>query len=156
MFRSCRQAGFRTLRGKARWRSLGVRAGFALVAAAVLAAGGCGFFREPVGPGDPARDFLARAKSQRGKAFERVESARGGSGPFDVRVVMRAGWERLRAREKEADALLLARAWVSVIQPARPERARIEFVDSAGRVRAWGLYQPEKGLFVGLGKGTRR
>jgi hypothetical protein len=69
---------------------------------------------------------------------------------------MRSGWALLKPAIKEADAVALARTWVAVIQPAGPERARVEFVNSQGRVLAWGVYQSGNGLFVGLGEGRPR
>ena len=128
-----------------------------LAAWTLLTVTGCGrFFQEPVRVDDPAKDFLVRVKNQRGRAFGRVESARKGKGPFDLRVVMVAAWPGRKVQEKEADVLTLARTWVSVIRPEKPETAWVEFVDSGGRVLAWGLFQSEKGLFVGLGRGRSK
>ncbi len=128
-----------------------------LAALSLPAVGGCGLlFGEPVRVDHPARDFQVQVGNRRGKTFGRVESARKGKGPYDVRVIMRSGWALLKPAIKEADAVALARTWVAVIQPAGPERARVEFVNSQGRVLAWGVYQSGNGLFVGLGEGRPR
>ncbi|MBI2881742.1 MAG: hypothetical protein HYY21_09120 [Candidatus Tectomicrobia bacterium] len=95
-------------------------------------------------------------KKERASAFRRVESARKGKGLFDLQIVMRADWARRKAEEKESDALTLARTWLGIIQPGRPEKAWLEFVDSGGGVLAWGLFQSDKGLFWGLGKPAQR
>lgn len=138
-------------------RVYGILTSWILAALSLTAVGGCGLlFGEPVRVDHPARDFQVRVRNLRGKTFGRVESARKGKGPYDVRVIMRPGWTLLKPGIKEADAVVLARTWVAVIQPAGPERARVEFVDSQGRVLAWGVYQSGNGLFVGLGGGESR
>ena len=88
---------------------------------------GCGsLFSEPARVDHPARDFQVQVGNLRGKTFGRVESARKGKGPYDVRVIMRPGWTLLKPGIKEADAVVLARTWVAVIQPAGPEMEQLD------------------------------
>ncbi len=145
------------LLGGLKGRGSGILAFWLLAALFLPAFQGCGLlFDEPARVDHPARDFWVRVKNRRGKTFARVESARKGKGPFDVQVVMRTGWALLNPDIREADAVALARTWVTVIRPVNPEQARMEFVDSEGRVLAWGLYQSSNGLFVGFGEGRPR
>lgn len=96
-------------------------------------------------------DFLGRVKNQGGAAYGRVQSVRKGKGPYDVEVTLTTGWSRLKKEIQQADALILARAWVIVIRLVKPEKARIDFVDNNGNPLAWGVYQTSIGLFVDLG-----
>ncbi len=123
-----------------------------MIALSLLVSGGCAGFQKPLVVEQPARDFLVRVKNQRGAAFERVQSARKGKGPYDVQVTLTTGWSQLKKEIRQADALTLARAWVVVIRPVKPKKARIDFVDDNGNPLAWGVYQTGAGLFVDLGR----
>ncbi|MFQ5912890.1 MAG: hypothetical protein ACE5JS_06885 [Nitrospinota bacterium] len=125
-----------------------------LAAGTLPSVGGCGRFWGSVQVDNPVRDFLMQVKSRRGRAFERVESARKGKGPFDVQVVLKAGGAGGASEEK--DVLTLARAWVGVIQPVDPQKAWVEFVDSEGQVVAWGMFLVDKGIYVGFGPGPSK
>lgn len=122
-----------------------------MIALSLLVSGGCAWFQTHPVAGQPARDFLERVKNQGGAAYGRVQSARKGKGPYDVEVTLTTGWSRLKKEIQQADALILARAWVIVIRPVKPEKARIDFVDNNGNPLAWGVYQTSTGLFVDLG-----
>ena len=124
-----------------------------LAFAAFLAAAGCALFGGPPTGEELVRDFQSRVNNQKDKAFVWVESSRKGKGDYDLLITMREGWSTKKNREKRSDALTLARIWVGLIQPLKPEESWVEFVDSKGSVLAWGLFQTEKGLFLGFGKG---
>jgi hypothetical protein len=127
-----------------------------LASTAFLAAAGCALFGGPPTGEELVKDFQGRVKNQKGKAFVWVESSRKGKGDYDLLITMRVGWSGKKNREKRADALTLARTWVRLIQPLKPEESWVEFVDSKGGVLAWGLFQTEKGLFLRLGRGRSK
>jgi hypothetical protein len=127
-----------------------------LALTAFLAAAGCALFGGPPTGEELVRDFQGRVNNEKDKAFVWVESSRKGKGDYDLLVTMREGWFTKKNREKRADALAVARTWVRLIQPLKPEESWVEFVDSKGSVLAWGLFQNKRGLFLGLGKGRSK